>query len=119
MALAWLLNLGFAASDAAAPPEPEPEVRTFTGGWLRDAYRAESDEERRKRIRAAREVLGIVEPVREIAAEQLPDEDIDAPAGESVEALQARLAVVLEALDRQRAVRLKRRKAAAVLLLTV
>lgn len=122
-ALGWLLNLGFAGSSAEAP-EPEPEVRTFTGGWerrrpRRDILRIESDDERRARIRAAREALGIIEPVREIAAEQLPGEDIDAPAGESAQALQARLEIVLEALDRQRALRLRKRKAAAVLLLTV
>lgn len=122
-ALGWLLNLGFAGSGAEAP-EPEPEVRTLTGGWerrrpRRDILRIESDDERRARIRAAREALGIIEPVREIAAEQLPGEDIDAPAGESAQALQARLEIVLEALDRQRALRIRKRKAAAVLLLTV
>lgn len=96
---------------------------TATGGWeqrkQRDILRTETTEERRRRIRAAREALGIIEPVREIAAEQLPDEDIDAPPGESVEALQARLEIVLEALDRQQAINVRKRKAAAVLLLAV
>lgn len=111
-----------------APQAPETassadEVSANTGGWeqrkQRDILRTETTEERRRRIRAAREALGIIEPVREIAAEQLPDEDIDAPPGESVEALQARLEIVLEALDRQQAINVRKRKAAAVLLLAV
>lgn len=89
----------------------------------------ESDDERRQRIRAAREALGIVEPVRERAKRQAPEQDIDAPlpTEADADAVQARLLLVLEALDEQteaqarqaeqQAMALRKRRAAAVLLL--
>lgn len=53
--LAWLINLGFAASPSGfVPPVPAPVVETFSGGFL---YHYELEQARRRKRKREREQL--------------------------------------------------------------